>query len=39
MSEIIPYVSNLTSAPANPSFKDCYYNITLDKYYIYNGTQ
>ena len=39
MSEIIPYVPNLTLAPENPSFKDCYYNIILDKYYIYNGTQ
>lgn len=39
MSEIIPYVPNLTSAPINPSFKDCYYNILLDKYYVYNGTQ
>ena len=30
MSEIIPYVPNLTSTPENPSFKDCYYTITLD---------
>lgn len=39
MSSVIPYVPNLKSAPANPQFKDCYYNITSDKYYAYDGTQ
>ena len=39
MSEIIPYVPNYTEAPSSPVLKDCYYNISLDKYYIYNGTQ
>jgi len=39
MSEIIPYVPNYTEAPSSPVLKDCYYNILLDKYYIYNGTQ
>lgn len=39
MSEIIPYVPNYTEAPPSPVLKDCYYNILLDKYYIYNGTQ
>lgn len=39
MYDDIPIVPNLYSAPANPQIKDCYYNITLDKYYIYDGTQ
>lgn len=39
MYEDVPIVPNLYSAPSNPLKKDCYYNITLDKYYIYDGTQ
>lgn len=39
MYEDVPIVPNLYSAPSNPKKKDCYYNITLDKYYIYDGTQ
>lgn len=39
MYDDIPIVPNLYSAPENPNYADCYYNITLDKYYIYNGTQ
>ena len=39
MSEIIPYVPNLTDTPENPSLGDCYYNLKQDKYYVYDGSQ
>lgn len=39
MFDDIPIVPNLYEAPSNPQAKDCYYNITLDKYYIYDGSQ
>lgn len=39
MFDDIPIVPNLYEAPSNPQIKDCYYNITVDKYYIYDGTQ
>ena len=39
MYDDVPIVPNLYEAPSNPQVKDCYYNITLDKYYIYDGTQ
>ena len=39
MYDNVPIVPNLYSAPENPNTTDCYYNITLDKYYIYDGTQ
>lgn len=38
MYDNVPIVPNLYEAPANPSLKDCYYNVTEDKYYIYDGT-
>ena len=39
MYDDVPIVPNLYEAPSNPQARDCYYNITLDKYYIYDGTQ
>ena len=39
MYDDVPIVPNLYEAPSNPQIKDCYYNITLDKYYIYDGIQ
>lgn len=35
----IPIVPNLYEAPLSPEMNDCYYNIAVDKYYIYDGTQ
>lgn len=32
-------VKNLYQAPSNPLQGDCYYNITNDAYYIYDGQQ
>jgi hypothetical protein len=37
MYDDVPIVPNLYEAPSNPVLGDCYYNITLDKYYIYDG--
>lgn len=39
MNDNIPYVPNLTEAPSSPVVGSCYYNITTDKYYVYNGSQ
>lgn len=39
MYDNVPIVPNLYSAPVNPNIQDCYYNITLDKYFIYDGIQ
>lgn len=39
MYDDVPIVPNLYEAPSNPVLGDCYYNITLDKYYIYDGKQ
>lgn len=39
MYDDVPIVPNLYTAPENPVREDCYYNITLDKYYVYDGTQ
>ena len=39
MNDNIPYVPNLTSAPSSPTVGSCYYNLTTDKYYVYNGSQ
>ena len=39
MYDNVPIVPNLYLAPENPNITDCYYNIILDKYYIYDGAQ
>lgn len=35
----IKIVQDFSTAPLNPSFEDCYHNITNNKYYIYDGTE
>lgn len=35
----VPIVPNLYEAPLSPIKGDCYYNITVNKYYIYDGIE